>query len=94
MNLTLIIVPVLVLALLAALVVWRQPVLAFGQRSSAFMRDVRGEMRKVSWPSWEELRRSTLVITVIVIILGILIGLMDWVFSRILIDLFGRVFGG
>jgi preprotein translocase SecE subunit len=48
----------------------------------------------VSWPSWEELRRSTLVITVIVIILGILIGLMDWVFSRILIDLFGRVFGG
>jgi hypothetical protein len=28
-----------------------------------------------------------------VILIGILIGLMDWLFSRILIDLFGRVFG-
>jgi len=81
------------LAAVAVLVVWREPVLAFGQRSSAFLRDVRSEMRKVSWPSWDDLRRSTLVITVIVIILGILIGLMDWLFSRILIDLFGRVFG-
>ena len=93
MSLTVIISAGLVLAAVAVLVVWREPVLAFGQRSSAFLRDVRSEMRKVSWPSWDDLRRSTLVITVIVIILGILIGLMDWLFSRILIDLFGRVFG-
>ena len=93
MSLTLIISAVLVLAATAAFVVWREPVVAFGQRSAAFMRDVRSEMRKVSWPSWDDLRRSTLVITVIVIILGVLIGLMDWLFSRILIDLFGRVFG-
>ena len=29
----------------------------------------------------------------IVILIGLLIGLMDWMFSKILIDLFGRVFG-
>ena len=33
------------------------------------------------------------VITIIVILIGLLIGLMDWMFSKILIDLFGRVFG-
>jgi hypothetical protein len=33
------------------------------------------------------------VITIIVILLGLLIGLMDWMFSKILIDLFGRIFG-
>jgi len=93
-NLSLIITAVAVLAAGAALVVWREPVLAFSQRSAAFMQDVRGELRKVSWPSWDDLRRSTGVITIIVIIIGILIGLMDWMFSRILIDLFGRVFGG
>jgi preprotein translocase subunit SecE len=63
------------------------------QRSSQFVREVRGELRKVSWPTWDDLRKSTLTITVIVILIGILIGLMDWLFSKILIDLFGRVFG-
>ncbi len=63
------------------------------QRSSQFLRDVRAELRKVSWPSWEDLRRSTMVITIIVILIGLLIGLMDLMFSKILIDLFGRMFG-
>jgi preprotein translocase subunit SecE len=67
--------------------------LSLVQRSSQFVREVRAEMRKVSWPSWDDLRKSTLTITVIVILIGILIGLMDWLFSKILIDLFGRVFG-
>ena len=94
MSLSLIVTAAVVLAAATALVIWREPALAFGQRSSAFLQNVRSEMRKVSWPSMEDLRRSTLVITIIVIIIGILIGLMDWLFSRILIDLFGRVFGG
>jgi preprotein translocase subunit SecE len=93
-NLSLIIPAAVVLIAVAALVVWRQPVLAFGQRSNAFLNNVRGEMRKVSWPSWDDLRRSTVVITIIVIVIGIIIGLMDWIFSKILIDLFGRIFGG
>ena len=63
------------------------------QRSSQFMSEVRSELRKVSWPTWEDLRKSTLTITVIVVLIGILIGAMDRVFSLILIDLFGRVFG-
>jgi len=37
--------------------------------------------------------REVRAITVIVIVLGIMIGLMDWMFSKILIDLFGRIFG-
>ena len=66
---------------------------ALAQRSTTFLREVRAEIRKISWPTWDDLRRSTLVITVIVIVLGIMIGLMDWLFSKILIDLFGRIFG-
>ena len=93
MSLSLIISAAVVLAAAVALAMWREPILAFAQRSAVFVRDVRGEMRKVSWPSWDDLRRSTMVITIIVILIGILIGLMDWLFSRILIDLFGRVFG-
>jgi preprotein translocase subunit SecE len=68
-------------------------VATFTQRSSQFLRDVRAELRKVSWPTWEDLRRSTMVITIIVILIGLLIGVMDLMFSKILIDLFGRMFG-
>jgi len=92
-DLSLIIAAVLTLVVVVALLVWRQPVLAWTQRSTVFIRDVRAEVRKVTWPSWDDLRRSTLVITIIVILIGILIGLMDWLFSLILIDFFGRAFG-
>jgi preprotein translocase subunit SecE len=68
-------------------------VTAFAGKSARFLRDVRGEMRKITWPGGEDLRKSTIVITIIVVVLGIMIGIMDWLFSKILIDLFGRIFG-
>jgi preprotein translocase subunit SecE len=80
------------LVVAGAFVIWREPVLAFTQRSAIFVQDVRAEVRKVAWPSWEDLRKSTVVIIIIVIIIGIIIGLMDFLFSILLIDLLGRVF--
>ncbi len=80
--------------LAVALVVWRQPLFAFAQRSTVYMRSVRGEMRKVSWPSWDDLRKSTVVIIVIVFIVGAVIGIMDLVFSKLMIDWLGRAFSG
>src|SRR3989442_867554 len=38
---------------------------------------VPAEVRKVTWPSWDELKKATGVIVVFVISLGVLIGLMD-----------------
>ncbi len=81
------------LAAVVALVVWREPVLAFAGRSAAYMREVRGEVRKVSWPSWEDLRKSTTVIIIFVVIIGLVIGIMDLVLSKLLIDVLGRAFG-
>jgi preprotein translocase SecE subunit len=51
-------------------------------------------MRKVSWPSWEDLRKSTVVIIIIVFIVGAIIGIMDLIFSKLLIDWLGRAFSG
>jgi preprotein translocase subunit SecE len=70
-----------------------QSVMTLARRSNAFLREVQAEIKKVSWPTTEDLRNSTVTITIIVILLGLLIGLMDWMFSKILIDLFGRIFG-
>jgi preprotein translocase subunit SecE len=73
--------------------VWRQPLLAFAVKSTAYIREVRVEVRKVSWPTWEDLRRSTVVIIIIVLIVGAIIGFMDLVFQWVLIDWFSRLFG-
>lgn len=93
MNLPLIVGAFAVVVTVGALVLWREPILAFTGRTRVFIREVRGEVRKITWPTWDDLRRSTLIITVIVIVIGIVIGIMDWMFSKILIDFFGRAFG-
>ena len=67
-------------------------VVSFAQRSAAYVREVRAEVDKVTWPTWTDLRRTTLVIVIFVIVVGLIIGLMDWVASKILIDAFGRIF--
>jgi len=90
----LIIVAIIAAMAAAAALVWRQPLLAFAVKSSAYIRDVREEVRKVSWPTWEDLRKSTMVIIVIVVIVGAIIGLMDLMFQWVLIDVFSRIFGG
>ena len=68
-------------------------VASLAQRTASYLRDVRGEVRKVTWPSWDDLRRTTVVIIIFVIVIGIIIGAMDWLASKLLIDLLGRVFG-
>ena len=64
----------------------------FVQGVVAYLREVRAEVRKITWPTRDELRRTTLVIIVFVIVIGIIIGVMDVIASWVLIDLLGRIF--
>ncbi len=49
-----------------------------------FLRDVRMEMGKVTWPTRKDLFQSTLVVIVAVVISGVFIGVLDLVFSRLI----------
>ena len=42
-----------------------------------YVKDVRVEMSKVSWPTREELRRHTMVVVVMVIMVAIFVGIVD-----------------
>ena len=59
------------------------------ERLVKFIREVRNEMRRVSWPSRDEVRESTTVVIVIVLILAVFIGIVD----RALTFLISLVFG-
>ena len=54
-------------------------------RTVEFFRDVRAEVRKVTWPTWEELKKATTVIVIFVAILGLVIGWMDWLLQQIFV---------
>ena len=47
-----------------------------------FIRDVRVELSKVTWPTRNELLLSTVVVLVAVAIAGIYTGVLDWVFAH------------
>ena len=68
-------------------------VLSFGHRSADYLRKVREEIRKVTWPTWLDLRRTTLVIIIFVIVIGIIIAIMDSAASFLFINLPSRLFG-
>jgi preprotein translocase subunit SecE len=57
-----------------------------------FLRDVRNEVRKVTWPTWDELKKATLVIIVFVVALGVLIGLMDSFLQLVFVTAVAKLF--
>lgn len=53
-----------------------------------FASDVVAEMKKVSWPTKEQLRESTIVVIVVTIIITAITWLFDTVFTKIITALF------
>jgi preprotein translocase subunit SecE len=56
----------------------------FFERMKQFLREVRTEMEKVTWPGRDEVRAATIVIIVLVILLAAFIGVVDFIVSRVL----------
>jgi len=57
-----------------------------------FVREVRGELRKVSWPTVPELKKATTVIVIFVAILGLVIGWLDWLLQQIFVVGLAKLF--
>jgi preprotein translocase subunit SecE len=60
-------------------------------RTRQFLVGVREEMKKVTWPTREELVKATRMIVILSIVLGIMIGLMDYVLQLILVEGIARL---
>ena len=59
-------------------------------RLTRFLREVRSEMKKVSWPSKKELTANTIVVLVSVFFAATVIWIIDGFFSQILKALIAR----
>ena len=49
-----------------------------------FLEEVRGEMKKVSWPTRDEAIRLTGFVIIVSLIVGIYIGIFDYIFTKLM----------
>ena len=54
-----------------------------------FIREVRNELKRVAWPSRDEVRDSTTVVIIVVLILAVFIGLVDRALAYLVSFVFG-----
>ena len=66
----------------------------WSQRSTQFYGDVRGEIKKVSWPGREEVTGTTGVVIIAVFFFGIYLGVVDYVLGQGLDGLLSYFGGG
>ena len=64
----------------------------FLSRLVSFLREVQAETKRVTWPSWIELRKATVAIIAFTLALGIVIGLMDTLLQFLLVTTVAKVF--
>ncbi len=53
-----------------------------------FLREVRGELRKVAWPSREETVNYSIVVLITIVLVTAMIYGLDWIFSTFILELF------
>lgn len=54
------------------------------EKLKVFIKEVRLEMSKVTWPTKAELKDSTIVVIVSVIVIAAFVGVIDWVLYSLL----------
>jgi preprotein translocase subunit SecE len=50
-----------------------------------YVQQTREELRKCTWPTWDELKGSTVVVTVSILLLGGFIMLSDFIFVHVMV---------
>jgi len=53
------------------------------KRLSAYVAETREELRKCTWPSWVELKGSTVLVFITILMLGVFTVVIDWLSSQL-----------
>ena len=58
--------------------------MSFIDQGRDFVNDVMAETKRVSWPTRDELKESTMVVIVSVFVVSVVVGMIDLAFTHIL----------
>ena len=57
-----------------------------------FGRDVRAEISRITWPTWPETQRLTLMVVILAVLVGVYLSLVDTAIGAALAYIFGIKF--
>ena len=49
-----------------------------------FFRETVGELRKVSWPTWQDAWNLTKIVLVVMLVMGVYLGVLDYLFTALM----------
>jgi len=49
-----------------------------------YFNETSGELKKVSWPTWPEARQLTILVIIVMVVVGIFLGLVDYGANKLL----------
>jgi preprotein translocase subunit SecE len=55
------------------------------KRLADYVAETREELKKCTWPTWDELKGSTVVVFITVALLGVFTVLVDWVAAQLVL---------
>ena len=79
MNETTILIWVAVVGAVFAFLWWQGQL----KRLATYVQQTREELRKCTWPTWEELKGSTVIVMISIVILGLFTVVVDQIFFQI-----------
>ena len=80
-NLTKLLIWAAVVGVVFAVLWWKGYLLQI----STYVQQTREELRKCTWPTWEELKGSTVLVAVSLLLLGAFIVVSDLIFSQLML---------
>ena len=54
-------------------------------RFATYVQQTREELRKCTWPTWDELKGSTLVVSISILLLGGFTVVVDFIFTKVIL---------
>jgi preprotein translocase subunit SecE len=78
-NLTAVIVWVVIIGAAFAFAWWK----GYLVRLSNYVEQTREELRKCTWPTWDELKGSTVVVAIAIALLGVFCAAVDFIFAHL-----------
>lgn len=69
---------------------WKQFIKSLPRKIAKFFRDVARELKKVTWPNRKTLLTYTLVVIVTIAIFGVILGVYDFIFLKI-VELLAKI---
>ena len=62
-------------------------------RAITFLREVKGEMERVTWPDKAQFRQLSIYVVIFSLFIGLLIAAIDFILQGILVQLIPSIFG-